>query len=398
MTLHRSWIGYTLLLVSIGLLLSGCWDRTEVNDLAFITAAAIDKKGKGEIELSVQIYSPRPAGGQQGIESGGSSGKDQTFVRSAVGITLIDAMARLQEEVSRKLFWGHTDIYIFGENQARHGIRDFVDFIQRYPQTRERAQVFVSRGHAKELLESVPALERDSAEVLREMAKSRLGMNVTVKDLAEMLSSDDGGAVLPIAESLPPETEGANRKSSPYVSGTAIFKGDKLVGYINDKETRGLLWVRDQIKQAIITIEPKEAKGHISFTMIRSRTEVIPKIRNENWSVTVKITAEVDISQNASKLDLMDSKILGSLETQLEKEIKHRMNQALDKAQHQMKVDVFGIGETFHRRYPREWNAEKGHWSKRFPNVSIRIEPEVKIRRPGQIGTNGNMPESMVKK
>ena len=26
------------------LLLSGCWDRVEVNDLAIITAAAIDKK------------------------------------------------------------------------------------------------------------------------------------------------------------------------------------------------------------------------------------------------------------------------------------------------------------------------------------------------------------------
>ena len=44
-------------LVSVPLL-SGCWDRVEVNDLAIVTAAAIDKKDDNQIELSnPNIYS-----------------------------------------------------------------------------------------------------------------------------------------------------------------------------------------------------------------------------------------------------------------------------------------------------------------------------------------------------
>ena len=44
-----------LLLLCQSPLLSGCWDRVEVNDLAIVTAAVIDKKDDNQIELSNQI-------------------------------------------------------------------------------------------------------------------------------------------------------------------------------------------------------------------------------------------------------------------------------------------------------------------------------------------------------
>ena len=51
-----------LLLLSICvsiLFLSGCWDRVEVNDLAIVTATAIDKRDDNQIELSIQIFIPK---------------------------------------------------------------------------------------------------------------------------------------------------------------------------------------------------------------------------------------------------------------------------------------------------------------------------------------------------
>ena len=50
------------------LFLSGCWDRVEVNDLAIVTAAAIDKRDDNQIELSIQIFIPKSlsSGGGQG--------------------------------------------------------------------------------------------------------------------------------------------------------------------------------------------------------------------------------------------------------------------------------------------------------------------------------------------
>ena len=38
-------------------LLSGCWDRVEVNDLAIVTAAGFDQKGQSNRTISPNVYS-----------------------------------------------------------------------------------------------------------------------------------------------------------------------------------------------------------------------------------------------------------------------------------------------------------------------------------------------------
>ena len=59
------------------LLLSGCWDRSEVNQLAMVTAIGIDQKEEHRIELSVQVIVPRAimgGGGGLGMEQKSSQG------------------------------------------------------------------------------------------------------------------------------------------------------------------------------------------------------------------------------------------------------------------------------------------------------------------------------------
>lgn len=53
--------------------LSGCWDRTEITDLAIVTAASIDKKDNNQIELSVQVFIPSSISSGGGGQGGGAS-------------------------------------------------------------------------------------------------------------------------------------------------------------------------------------------------------------------------------------------------------------------------------------------------------------------------------------
>ncbi len=79
------------------ILLSGCWDRVEINDLAIITAAAIDATDDNQIELSLQVFIPKAlgSGGGQGGGGGGGGGAT-TLLRSHKGINVSDAMSKLQ--------------------------------------------------------------------------------------------------------------------------------------------------------------------------------------------------------------------------------------------------------------------------------------------------------------
>ncbi|MCQ6282570.1 Ger(x)C family spore germination protein [Bacillus sp. EB600] len=373
----------TLLICSSLFFLTGCWDRTEVNDLALIMASGIDKGKKNKIELSVQVFIPSPSqGGQQnGMSSGTSSG--QTLVRSAEGETIADAMARLQEELTRKIFWGQSEVLLIGEKLAKKGLNDTVDFWVQHPEPRIRADVFVAKGKAKQILESKPVLERDIAQQLREMVKSQIGVKVTMKDLAEMLSSESNAAVLPWVEELPLKYLGSKKNKIPYVNRVAVFKGDKMVGRLNDKATRGILWPRNEMKTGVITISLKNKPGYITLNLIRSRNELVPSITNGKWRMLIKTDADLEVIQNTTKVNLFNPEMIKEAEQRAKQEIEGRERLAFSKAQKKLNADIFRFAESFQREYPKVWKTKKNKWTEIFPEVDVSFKTNLTIERTG---------------
>ncbi|ETI68642.1 Ger(x)C family spore germination protein [Neobacillus vireti] len=380
----NNYISLVLLLCLIILLLAGCWDRTEVNDLAIILATGVDVSKKEAIELSVQVFIPKPAeGGQQeGVSSGTNS--SQTLVRSAEGVTIADAMSRLQEKLTRRIFWGQNEVLVIGEKLAKRGIEDQIDFWMRHSEPRERADVFVSMDSAKEVLESMPELERDSAKQLRKLVDSQIGVKVTVKDLSEMLSGEAGAAVIPWVAKLSPSNLGVNKgKNIPFIQGAAVLRGDKMVGWLSDKETRGILWPRNEMKSGIITIRTNGETGYVSLNLLRSNNQLMPKIMNGKWSIRVKTDADLEVIQNTSNLSLLHSKSLKEVERKVVQEIEDREKLALSKTQEKLNADIFGFAEAFQRKYPRIWRRKSSEWKEIFPKVDITFETKVNIIRTG---------------
>jgi spore germination protein KC len=381
------------------LLLTGCWDRTEVNDLAIITAAGIEKNDDKTIELSVQVFVPRSQGGVQQMNGGGggASSVGQTFVRSAQGTTIADAMSNLQEKFSRRIFWGHSEVFIVGQKLAKDGIRGSMDFMMRHPQVREGAYVLVSKEDPKLVLRLSPSLERSSSEVLREMAKSKIVLKVTLKDLMQRMQGESEAVGLPWVEALPAGSGRTKNQNDPYLVGTAVFKKDKMVGHIDDKSTRGVLWLRDEINTAVITVTPKEAKGLISMKLLRAHTVLIPKIENGKWSVTVKVDTEDDVIQNGTTMDIRNLKYIKALEHDLEANVETRAQEALDQVQKKMRADIFDFARAFNRKYPKVWHQEKDRWDEIFPEVEVNFEVKANIRRPGKSFGPAGVPEEEVK-
>lgn len=384
-----------LIFLSFSFLLGGCWDRVEVNDLAIVTAAAIDAKGEDQIELSVQVFIPKALGGGGTFAGGGG---EVTLVRKAHGVNISDALSKLQMEIPRRIFWGHAKTYIFGEEMAKRGISDIMDFLTRHPQPRERAYMFVSKGKAQNLLRLIPPLERYSGEVARELSDLNIGMSVTMIDLKLMMRGETGTASLPVLDILEPLPGEKKEETIPYIYGSAIFKKDKMVGQVTERATRGMMWLTDKMSFATVTIKPEKVKGYVSLNPIRQTTKLIPKIEDGTWKMTVKVKTEGDIIENGTNLNLMNPKLLDMVQEALRDDIENRIQLALKQVQKGMKADVFGFGREYHRKYPQEWKKVKDRWEEVFPTVKVAVDVEAYIRRPGLITSPGGIPESEVKK
>lgn len=88
-----------LLNLAVSLLLSGCWSRRELNDLAIAVAAGVDKVGD-RYRLSVQVAIP----GQVASKKAGSSQAPATLY-TAEGDTLFEAARRMTQISPRKIYF-----------------------------------------------------------------------------------------------------------------------------------------------------------------------------------------------------------------------------------------------------------------------------------------------------
>jgi len=376
-----------LTLFVCALLLSGCWNSREVNDLAIITAAGLDLNEDGHIELSVKIYltssSSDSAGSQMSGQPDGNKGT--SVVRSVTGINMADAASRLQKKISRKVFWGQTDVFLFGERMARAGLEEPLDFLLRHTASRERAHVFVSESTAKNVLLLSPPIERSVADTLIAMAEKQTGLNITMMDLAQMLISKSKAAVLPIVLITSGQGE---QESFPYIQGVAAIKNGRMIGQMNENATRGVMWLRNEIRQATVTVSPEQSDGYVSLHLHRNHTRLIPKIEGGRWIMTVRITGQDDVVENTTDLDLSVPDHIGKVEKELEKVVNTRVKMALELAQKEYNADIFQFADTFYRKYPKIWEANADRWDEIFPEVEVRLETDMRIARPGLIGKN----------
>ncbi|OZB98751.1 Ger(x)C family spore germination protein [Paenibacillus sp. XY044] len=369
--------------------ISGCWDRTEVNDLALIMAAGMDAAPNGKVELSVQIYTPSQSSSSSegGMTSFGNGG-DMVIVKSATGIDLAEAAQRLQEEMPRKVFWGHSEVFIAGEELAKRGILDQVDFLFRHPQPREHAYFFVSKGKAKSILSINTRMERDSAETLRELTVLSGGMGVTLKDLSGMLTGRSKAAIVPLIGRKEDDGEGSN--TYPYINGAAVLIMGKMTGQYKGEAKRYVQIIRNELKSTTVTFPVQKSKGEdggvMSVHLIKCHTHLIPTIRRNQWSITVRVQGEASVLQNESHVNVMLPNEIPQLEQQLNKEIESKVKETFRQIQEESHADVFGTADAFWRKYPKRWTKEQARWDEIFPEVSVYADSDVKIIAPGFAG------------
>lgn len=371
----------TLFLIICVILLSGCWDQKELNDIVLVDGVGIDKAKDGKVEVTVSIVIPQSQGALgDGGAGKGAGGTHLVGVRYATGVTVAKALEQLQTKIPRKIFFGHLQAIVISEKVAKEGITDYLDLFLRHPRPSTHTYVFISKGSAKELL----SLQTDlysPVELMRGIARTETLMNKTILEVLEMLK--DGDTAIPMVEKLPPEKGKKPNQTIPYLNKTAIFKGDKMVGSLDDNLTRGAMWVRNEIKEARVTIIPKNENEPITLAVLNAKTKLVPKISGDKWKITIKGKASGMIIVNYGNQNLKDKKTIDQLEKEFAKGIEKRMAETVQYVQKKKKVRLFEFGEAFERKYPKRFYAVKDRWGDIYPTVEVEYDMKVNIRADG---------------
>jgi spore germination protein KC len=211
-----------------------------------------------------------------------------------------------------------------------------------------------------------------------------------------MLTSLSHAAAIPMVDILESRRGEKPLEAIPYIMGTSIFKGDRMVGELSLKKTKGLMWIREEIHVTTVTVSVKELGGFVSLNPIRETTTLIPHIEKGKWKMTVQIRTEGDVIQNGTRYNIADPEVIKVLEKNMKKDIHKRIQLTLSEIQKGYKADVFGFAEVFHQKFPKQWAKVQNRWDKEFPKVQVKFEMQSYIRRPGLITDPAGLPEDKV--
>jgi len=377
-------LGRGLLCLPLLLLLTGCWDRIETNDIAFVLISSVDLEEDGKVRVSYLVPLPGQMGGASG-GGGGTSGSQSYYVDSDVGPTYREATSKVQNRMARKLFLSHRRTIVIGEALARRGITDLFDAVPRAPESRMTTYLVVSKGKGYDLLNTNPRFERFPAEAIRELAKGPRTIPQSTKDVAMALSFRSD----PIMTYMEPAPSQIGQKKSMEVqfAGYAQFRSDRMVGVYRSQEASGLMWLRNQIKQYLLDF-PLKPDQNISIQITEGRSTIKPLVQDGQIRFDVQLEAVGTVREDESQQDLNEPKRLHKLEDKLAEQIKKSVQAALKQMQKQG-TDSAHLGMIVWRNYPALWKQElEPHWRELFRQAEFRIDAKASISETGLINQN----------
>jgi spore germination protein KC len=385
-----------LICIILGCLFSsGCWDRVEIEDMGLVTLAGFDRTEDGLIKLSVHIAKPFA------ISGAGQDIIDEKpfWPVTTTGHTVFQAVRNLASESPCQVFWAHCRVLLIGERLAReaNGIAQVLDFFMRDLETRNNVRLLVVKGASlEEIMSARFELERQPGrgfEGLSKVVETRKSTSLipTLLEFCRELETDGIEPVLGAAEIVNRPTEQPEQSilhdtvvsNSAQISGMGAFKGDRLLGWLNDSQSRGVLWVRGKVESGIIVIsDPLEENRLISMEIGQTSSKIIPQLIDGRPVIKVRIELDAVFAQTEGQFPLLsDEETWASMESRLATAIRNEVQSALNIAQEELESDIFGFGRAVYIKYPREWQVMKDYWDEIFLTLDVQVEVLGKIKR-----------------
>lgn len=370
--------------------LSGCWSSIELNELAIVTAMGIDKTEDGYL-VSVQVLNSSELAGDA------RSGRTEVVTFRKSGATIAEAIRSLSTDVPRRLYVAHLREIVFGEEMARAGIAKPLDVLSRQKELRSDFYMTVAKGAtAYDTLNVQTALEKIPANKVfdalenseRRWAPTR---TVTLDELVSSIVSKGRQAMLtgilvygdPESGSNVTNAQNISPKSGLRLDYLGVFKKDKLVGWLNRNDSKGVSYITDHVKSTAVNI-PCEG-DQITVNTTSSKTKIKGKVENGNPKIDINVTSEGSIGEVECTIDLTKPEKIEELNKRYEKDIKAKIEGSIKTLQEKYQSDIFGFGDEIHRTDPKAWKRLQENWEQEFANLDVNVSVEAKIRNLGTI-------------
>ena len=169
------------------------------------------------------------------------------------------------------------------------------------------------------------------------------------------------------------------------LSGGAVFKADKLIGFLEQEDIVPYLFIKNKIKTNVLDIETKEGdlSGTVTLETYRSKTKIKPVYGAEAVSFDINIETEAFLVELDTMTNYIDTQGRAKLRKIAEEHLEKRIEEHIEKVKKDFELDIFGFGNIIRQRNPRLWRELEEDWDTIFINADFNINCEIRIKGAG---------------
>lgn len=380
-----------LLLIIPILLLTGCYNYNELNELALCTGMAID------YEDDKYVVTYMIARSEQSNQDNNTSTASTTTYEGK-GKNISEAIQEINRICPKKTYIGHLNVIVISEDLAKKGLQNILDYLLREPESRKTFFLILARDvKASDTLKILSPLESFSSQNITNNIESvnQLQALATGTQYTEFLSRILMEGVNPTLNSITIEgnvTKGQeedslkNSEAKAFVKldSLGIFKKYKLLGFTSDDESRGINIISNKV--SVMNITTKCEDDYITATTENLKTDVEINTNNNDIKIELNIKGDAAISEINCKIDLDDPKEIKELESKFNKKVQSLIDKALYVTQKEYRSDVFGFGNMIYRKDYQTWKKIKDSWDDEiFPNIEIKSKVNISLTKKGSL-------------
>jgi spore germination protein KC len=332
------------------LLLSGCSDYKELNNLAIVNTIGIDKKDNN-YKLCIEV-----------LNTDKENGKNKIYY--STGKTINEAINKVNNKSTKIIYGGHLDKIIVSKDILNDKKIDLVDSFFRLTEVKDEFDFFVTKDNdACDIVKSLSKLPNNSSSRLQKNSKENRSTS-SYTNIDVFISNYLKTGIDPVISVL-------NIKDNEvYIDNIAITKNGKVIKYLDTKESIGYNLIRNEIDKISIPISYKDKYSTIKINKSTTKNKVIKK--NNKYIIEININIEAYLTEYNFDLDLTKNNTITKLEEISKKEIDKYITSAI-------KLDdgsnYLGFKRMIYERYPKEKDYI----------YDIKKNIKVNIKRKGEI-------------
>lgn len=389
--------------------LTACQDAKEVSYTMAVIAIGIDEGESSKYKISFAME--KGNSGESGGESGGKESEKEEKNGDIITVeapTIPAAVETANDLVSLDITIENVEMVLLSEALCKKGIYDTIYELVTATDLKNNSYVVAIKGKTKDVIENIkPESEEYASNFYSKVLFNHYAKNARFFLLSEvyfnMVSESGQDIILPLASKQEKETEGENEykddinsflvagkvpKSSKHnvvFMGGAVFKDEKLTGYIDESDIVATSMIYGDYKPRQISIEyPKNSKRYV---VVNLRQRFLPRYIESVEDGRIKEHVIIDLVGDYEVIYPYEGYLRFDREFTMfmKNEIEKKCEQIYYAASRELDADILSVGKRIRKCFLTNEAYKNFNYREKLKTGEYKVEVRLDMRRAGRL-------------